>query len=232
MEKNYLHEFIDRYHQLETYLMECYGYEVGQAEEENLFDLHHQLQACRNLRNVISHNFIVDKNGLETIVVRKPFLDLIDDVYKKITSDALAFGVSMEDGLYWVTPETPVCEVIKTMNSKHYTHVPILNENKKLYGVFSENTLFKIHLTDISFVLTEDTLMRDIKEFVEKPLEGYDTVMILDDSTSYRKCAEIFNTQIKDQERTDIVLITSDGTRYGNLLGLITAWDCEWKVGK
>ena len=230
-EKSYSREFLDKYLKLEDFIQKCYHKPVWKAEKSDLKEFEDELRMLRNLRDALSHNVTVDDAGNDLIIIKKPILDFLDETYQKITGNVMDFAVSM-DNVYWVTPDIKIFEVIRKMEQAHYTHIPVLDEEGRLYGVFSENTLLKIYSAKMSHVLNEDTCISDIKAFVESPLAGYETVVVCDERTSYLKCVDIFNARMDGQERTDIILVTSDGTRNGKLRGLITTWDVSGRINR
>ena len=111
------------------------------------------------------------------------------------------------------------------MNKNSYTHIPIYDEdNKKLVGVFSENSLFKYVIEDKIIEIDEKTTFNDIKECISfEKSEGI--VKFVSRDSLYDNVVNDFIKEFKDGNNLGCVMVTNSGKKTEKIIGIITSWD-------
>ena len=127
--------------------------------------------------------------------------------------------------MFVVDLEEKLENLIKTMNEKKISHVPVLDKDKKLVGVFSENTIFS--------KLSEDEIIEIGKEYKVKDYEKY--IKLENHSSEYfdfikrneelASAQNLFNKSIKKDKKLVMLFVTENGKKTEKILGIITPWD-------
>lgn len=177
------------------------------------------------LRNLIVHNS--DSKNAEPIAephiyIVKKYENILNQL--KNPSKVIETVAIKSEYIYTTSMEDIAIDVMKEMNKKTYTHVPVV-ENGSLIGVFSENTIFS-YMAAIGDVLIErDTKIEEFAEFIpiDKHVSEYfkfapKDALVID-------IEEIFKEELQNKKRLSVVFITETGKPTEKILGLITAWD-------
>lgn len=179
--------------------------------------LRNELYFFRKIRNFFIHHPNADKRLKLTDKFKSDFQVLC----KKFMTDLSDIVVPVSD-IYMQQQGDPIGPAIKVMKEKVYTHIPIMT-GQKVWGVFSESTLFDLagkgHLSKVD----ESTRFVDFGSSITYHKNGvYDFV---DSNASLDDIRRNFYDAMYKNRKLDVLFITSTGTKDGNLLGMITVWD-------
>jgi CBS domain-containing protein len=183
-------------------MVKCRDIKVSREDLENL----------RQLRNINAHSpsFL----EIKPIAIQK--LKIIVNTFCRKAIDI----ATPEKKIFSGTLNSDVDVIVKFMNEKLYTHVPI-TDGKKFIGVFSENTLLKL----IAMNLYKPNIkMREIERFL-KASEGKDDYLFLPLDVDFFTVYKLFQDYIEKGKRLGVVFLTKNGKPSGQIKGLITAWD-------
>ena len=110
------------------------------------------------------------------------------------------------------------------MNEKTYSHVPVI-ENKKLIGVFSENTIFSYLVENHIIATDEDIPIREFEELIPVDRHASEYFEFVPRDTLVIDIEEMFQNGLKENKRISVIFVTETGKRSESLLGLITPWN-------
>lgn len=188
------------------------------GKDQELFKI-----AC-DLRNNICHGqgasysplYNVSEDFYDEIVrLKKSFTQTIDDKCIRI------------DKVQYCTPEMNLMTVLRRMKDKNHTHVPILDKNKKILGVLSENTLLLSYLKNKKN--DENTIVNDvIKEAALNAKGRRDVIELVNKNLPMADIKNLFRKSMtkKDKDRLTLLLVTSDTkAKDKDLVGIYTIWD-------
>ena len=174
----------------------------------------------RKLRNIkfhnINYNYILITN--DTI---KKLEDIIEEVKHpfKVESKATrhVFSADLND---------KVIDIMKEMDKKNYTHIPIyLDKSKKeLVGIFSENTIFQYLLKDRIIGVDDNTIFADIKEYIDIS-NSKEIVKFVSRYKLYDDVVNDFICEFKNKQKLDCVMVTENGKDSEHVIGILTSWD-------
>jgi predicted transcriptional regulator len=146
---------------------------------------------------------------------------LVQSVLKPISAQTIAVPRSK---IYSATLDDCVLSVIREMHAKVFTHVPIL-ENKRLFGVFTENTVLS-YLAVNEIVGVDPTIkIREFRDFIPLDAHKSETFAYISRYALLAEVAVLFRESLKNKKRLGAVFMTANGKTSEDLLGLITAWD-------
>jgi len=165
-----------------------------------------------NLRNVGTHApSFVDIEPAAVVKLEK----LVSAFCRKAVDIA-----TPEESIYKAHRETTVGEVVRVMNQRMFSHVPVVNKNK-FYGVFSENSLLKL-IADGNF--NAEATMLEVENYLEG-VEGSDNYDFLKADADFHEVHYLFERHIDKGKRLGVIFLTDDGKSSAEIRGLITAWD-------
>jgi len=228
-------EFLDLYKKLEQLLKLKYGndsqrYESVVARYENSREsgeLKDEINAIREIRNLLQHSPKVNNRYIVTpsIDVIKALRDVIDQVEHPRL--AIEFGV-WERNIYKATLNSGLLKVLRVMKDRGFSHVPII-ENNKLYGVLSAYTVFEF-VTEQGFqILTEDTKIKDIRNYLPINKHKNEYYIFMPKETTFTQADEAFEKRDNNRRRLVAIFITENGKPDEPILSMLTPWSV---VGK
>ncbi len=183
------------------------------------------LLSYAELRNAIVHNPY--KNQLDPIA--EPH-NVIVSKYEKLKNQILHPPLALdrlaikEKDIYKVSLEDNALSVMEEMNSRYFTHVPVI-ENNKLIGIFSENTIFSYIINNKNVLIDDEFKIKDFIQFIPINNHCSECFLFKPRTITVIEIEEVFKTDIIGNKRVAAVFITENGRENEKILGLITQWD-------
>ena len=181
------------------------------------------INLIRKIRNLLSHGEC-KVEGKTAIEINKNIIEKLKEIISLLENPPLVTSRYITE-MFVVDLEEKLENLIKTMNEKKISHVPVLDKDKKLVGVFSENTIFS--------KLSEDEIIEIGKEYKVKDYEKY--IKLENNSSEYfdfikrneelASVQNLFNKSIKKDKKLVMLFVTENGKKTEKILGIITPWD-------
>ncbi len=172
----------------------------------------------RHIRNFLSHNPRAAERLDLTDTFKKDFERLCNSFMVNLNDVAIPFK-----DIYKREISDTIFPTIKTMKERVFTHVPVMM-GKKVWGVFSENTLFDMVGKDEFNTIKETSRFMDIASVITT----HDHNSIFDfvgQATSLEDIKKRFSDEAQKGRKLDVLFITTTGKKDGDLTGMITVWD-------
>lgn len=173
---------------------------------------------CRKYRNLVTHNIEENKYLNFTNEMIEKFEKVIYEVknpytiYSKATKNI--FDANIEDC---------VRDKMEEMIEKSYTHIPVYR-NKKLVGIFSENTLFTYLYKNKLVEITDDTKFSDIEEYID--INNLNEIIkFVSKDELYDNVVNNYIKEFKEGNRLECVMVTNSGSKEEKVIGILTSWD-------
>jgi CBS domain-containing protein len=151
-------------------------------------------------------------------------VSLIEKIADEIDPKIKAFACAIKlDQIFGAQLTDNAKAIIKHMIAEVFTHVPILDENGILTGVFSESSVFNYFGSHNEIILDDTIAISEFEDFVHiggRPNEMFSFVSRQELLVSVK---EQFVTE--RQKRLGAIFITENGSPAEKLLGLLTPWD-------
>ena len=191
------------------------------------------LREFAQLRNAIVHNpdkFHADPIAEPHSYVVKKYEEIKNSVLDPPA--ALTAIATPAENMFTTTLEANALQVMQEMNENFFSHVPVVDKDKKLIGVFSENTVFCYLVKNQALALGENVSIGEFAEFI--PIDKHDSeyfgfvprnALVID-------IEEMFQADLYINKRLAIIFITETGSPRERILGLITAWDLAGYEGR
>lgn len=198
------------------------------AQDKLISSFYKDLKMFSQIRNLMVHNPYKDK--AKQLISPDPYIvQMYEDILKKIIAPQKALSIAVKrEQIYTTTLKGNVLEVMKTMNDKTYTHVPVI-EDERMIGIFSENTILSYLVHHKDSIITNDLLVEEFKDFIPLDKHGSEIFEFVGRNTLLSDVEEIFKTGLEKRNRVAVVFITESGKQTEKLLGMITAWDVAGK---
>lgn len=123
--------FLDKYKELENAAINEFklppdGSAVAKLEKRSEFkDIRFELNYCREVRNLLQHNQRLDEEF--AVQPGKKMIELLDMVLDRIKNPVRCMDIAVPfNDLVWRSLDDPVMPVIRIMNDRNISHVPIL----------------------------------------------------------------------------------------------------------
>ena len=181
------------------------------------------INLIRKIRNLLSHGEC-KVGGKVAIEINENIIEKLKEIISLLENPPLVTSRYITE-IFVVDLEEKLENLIKTMNEKKISHVPVLDKDKKLVGVFSENTIFS--------KLSEDEIIEIGKEYKVKDYEKY--IKLENHSSEYfdfikrneelASAQNLFNKSIKKDKKLVMLFVTENGKKTEKILGIITPWD-------
>lgn len=124
-----------------------------------------ELDLIREVRNLIQHKD-VEVKGKEAIYVDEVLMDALREIISLVQHPETVGDVCTRE-IVTATLTTPVREVVAQMLELSFSHIPVLDEQGKLLGVFSENTIFTRVAKEGMSALTEQDCVGDFQSYLD-----------------------------------------------------------------
>ncbi len=178
------------------------------------------IQSLYSLRNVVAHGdrdkYLAEINNLAFEEMDK-ILELLNNPPKaKEIFKTEIFTAKVDDNTE---------DIVKTMNEKIYTHVPVY-DNEKYVGTFSESTLLA-WLADNIVYGQADFRKSHLSDVNKKYLNLHnDKVDFIAGDTNIFDIKQKFEDAINNKKRLGALYITPDGSKnHFPPIGIVTAYD-------
>ena len=191
-----------------------------------LFEEYEQdLRLFAKLRNAIVHNPY--KSDADPIAEpHESAVDRYSDIKNIILNPPKALGTIAipSSKIYSINLDENAFDVMEKMNSNVFTHVPVYDE-KRLVGIFSENTLFSYVVTLSKVSWDKSLMIRDFSDILSLNYPKSECFIFAHKDSTIFDIKKIFKEYFCQNKRVAVVFITENGKADEDILGMITAWD-------
>lgn len=218
--------FLNTYRDLEELLCAKYGMRSGAVQEFAAREgkrYSEDLNLCRDIRNLLSHHAEVD--GSDAVIPSEAVQHRLEEIlaFAKDPPRALSVSTRLEH-LFRAEPEDKVSYLTDAMERRGYSHVPVLDKEHRLTGVFSVSTLFSYAKRHPDFSFKELTV-GDMADCLPPESHATEKFGFVDRDAGLGEIRDSFKSNGPSSRRVAAVFVTSDGTAGGKVLGMITPWD-------
>ena len=222
--------FIEKYKHLEDVVRMTYNlreadsisyYLTNQAKYARFAD---ELRYCQKVRNFLVHEKKVNDNF--AVEVSKSMLDFIDSLIDSIVNQPRCSDVQIKfRDIYWRSINDTVNETMSVMRDKLFTHVPILDDECTVIGVFDENAMFTYIAEEGIVSIDEELRFSDIQKHLSIANREMEAFVFVRPNTYVEELESIIEDAFKNGKRVGLAFVTVSGKSSDRLQGIITPWD-------
>ena len=223
--------FLTMYRQLEGLLERRYAdrqVASGSVVKEYLRDpdsepCRSDLDLCREIRNILSHN--ADEDGEAVVEPSEGMLNKLGDILEHVQRPQLAvhFGTPA-DRILFAHPNDQAVNVMRHMLRKGYSHVPVV-DRRGLLGVFSAGSMLMYMAENGLDDLRDELRVGELNEALDFGDERNEKYMFLKEDATVYSVRDAFQKRSERNSRLAVVFLTTDGTRQGRIVCMLTPWD-------
>ena len=223
-------EYIQKFKELEAIVKDTFGLNdwdsvtnfLSKRDEYRPF--REEIKYCQEVRNLLQHK---QKIGGEYPV--EPSREMINFLQKTIDSlkDRKTCGEIMVpmNRLFYKKTSDSVKGTLGRMTKIPTGHVPVLDENGKVCGVFTAVSFLHIIADKKGEPLGSDYSFADAKNYVSFEHHSSEVYRFVERNLYVDELKDIFEKTYSGGKRLAMVFVTSNGKETGKLLGTISPWD-------
>ena len=187
-----------------------------------------ELSYCREVRNLLQHRPRLD--GTFAVEPSDEMIKLLRSTIERVEKPIVARDVAiLRNSVCFRKMEDKVRPVMIEMQEKTFTHIPILDNNDVVVGVFSENTLLSYLIDDEIVGIDEKTRFADLKKYLPVSAHKSESFYFVPQNKLLADIKTRFEKSLQKQERIGLLFMTNNGKATEPLQGLISAWDVAAK---
>ena len=179
-----------------------------------------KLDGIRELRNQMAHNNIDD-----ILLIQDEAIEFLEKEISLLSNPTTALDISTKlSDIHYATLDSSIENVMKAMIKYGYSHIPVLNKENQLIGVFSENTIFSIYKQD-SKLLNSISYLKDIESFLYFDNHQTECFLLTSKDTLASQIIAKFQKRKENNKRISVIFVTNNGDIKESLIGMITPYD-------
>lgn len=178
----------------------------------------------RDVRNLIAHPPANSRGP--TVVATQDLIFRTQRLLEALTTVRTAnkTGVPLNQ-LFTATTDTKLITMADTMRDKRYSHVPVLDERKRVIGVFNESAIFDYLVKQTIVELTESMVVADIMDHCRLDAGHTESFRFVRPVTTEDEMLDALVNVEGDFTRVGALFVTASGTSTESLHRMITLWD-------
>lgn len=218
----------------------CKYYHIYNADKLSYYESYNKLSKFDNLIKYNKHifnelgkirNYIMHDNTEHYTYPICPSPDyniLLTNIINKIKKPPLVYNSSMctkSETMYYKKLTDNIYETIQTMSNKNYTYVPILDEQRKIIGVFSANVLLDKIKQKNGITVGKETTFKEIISEIKIENHSMEKFPFISKKVNIYDVKAKFEEYFSNDKIIGCLFITNNGEKSEEILGMITAWD-------
>jgi len=221
--------FLQLYRMLEGMLEKRYGRAQSSSivmdylRDEDSEPYRYQLNVCREIRNLLSHN--ADSSGNAVVEPSASIVESLEDILRHVSMPryALDYGTPSEKILS-AHPNDSAIDIMHRMDKQGFSHVPVI-ERGKMTGVFSVRSLFSYLEQHGLESLDERSKIGELKDALDPGRRGSERYLFMPEKATILQVRAAFEERNERNSRLSAVFITPTGACDEPLLAMLTPWD-------
>lgn len=181
------------------------------------FDTFEFLKTAGDLRNILSH-----KN--DVCSPSEVFMTEFHRISNAILNPVKSYDIATKS-LSFCRLGDPLVRVLSTMDEQKLSHMPVLEDDGAVLGVFSRNSLFDQALSGRAMDHFDELTIRDFQDVIGFDSHRNETFVFV---SRYRNAEELLPLMVKTkahQKMVSVLFVTQNGSPKERLLGIITLTD-------
>lgn len=221
--------FLKLYRVLEGMLDRRYsGRAQGSVVMEYLRDedsepFRHELDVCREIRNLLSHN--ADEQGEPLVEPSESVIRSLEEIVRHVSAPRFAAEAGTpKERIFYAQSNDIAIEVMHRMRKLGYSHVPVM-EKGRIVGVFSSGSLFSYLEKNGLDALQPDARIGQLKDVLHPEQHDSEKYLFMPESATVLQVRAEFENRGTRNSRLSAVFITPTGVCEEPLLAMLTPWD-------
>lgn len=182
-----------------------------------------EIHVIRTLRNMLAHNNM-EMDGKEIIEFSPILLSTLKKITNSINHPTLVKDCMIKN-IFTADINDSVSFLFRKMKERGISHIPLLDEQRKLLGVFSQNTIFSyLSETENVTISKADTLEKYAK-FLPIDMHENEAFAFVGCEEDIEKAKTLFKRTKNNHKRVVMLFVSKNGLREESVIGILTPWD-------
>lgn len=223
-------EFIDRYKVFESAVRTTYGLDNEESirnflcRQPEFSRYQTEIVCCQETRNLLQHQPKI--RGEYPIQPSEKLLETLDALTAKVLDRKTCRDICTKSSeVFSARLDDSVKQAMATMRRERYSCLPVVDDQDRVIGIFSEGSIFD-YLADEGIVeLSDDLRFADLKDYIG--IDGREGVLTLFLPHNYAvdKLLNRIESALGTAERFQVAIITNNGDQSEPMQGIVTLWD-------
>ena len=181
-----------------------------------------RLMVLRKVRNALTHN--PKLNGKPIVTLNEGVIPFLDDVIDRIKKLPTAANILIpRDDVFSGSLSDAIHGIVNEMLEKVFSHVPVLDVEGRVIGVFSESTMLEMSKEGIKD--DGNTTLGDVSKFLPCNRHTAEVFRFVPKNDPIAHLRHLCAEALSKRERIGMFFVTENGTSDEPLLGILTVWD-------
>ncbi len=181
-----------------------------------------ELDCCREVRNILTHE--VQVGGSPAIIPGDGMVAFLERMCEMIENPVrVKARMTPRARLYTIVSDMKVKNVMAKMQYKGLSRVPLLDEQDHVVGMFSLETVFAA-VAQGETIDTETTLA-DLAAYLPLSANSMSAYRFAPPDMTVAEAEAHFHHMSDRRTKLRAILVTSDGTANGALIGILSPYD-------
>ena len=227
-------DFIDLCKKFESVVKTKYGLEDKESPYhylsnlEEFSDFRNEINIIRTLRNVCQHNK-TEIHGKEAFEITSVVYESLKKIIELIEHPLLVKDIYVNN-VYFVRMQDLVGTTIHKMKELNISHVPVLDDQQKVIGVFSENTIFTKLSFDEIIEVDKDSTIEEYKNYIKLDSHSSEYFNFVGLNYAVADIKKDYAHPLIGDKRLVLSFVTKTGHSNQKLEGIVTPWDSVKEV--
>ncbi|MBR0404685.1 MAG: CBS domain-containing protein [Eggerthellaceae bacterium] len=223
-------EFIEKYKEFESAVRTTYRLSNEESirnflcQQPEFSRYQAEIVCCQETRNLLQHQPMIQ--GEYPVEPSGKLVEMLDFLTARVLDRKTCIDVCVKaNNVFSVKLQDSVKGAMATMRAKHYSCIPVVDDERRVIGIFSEGSIFD-YLADEGIVELSDTLsFEDLKAYIDP--DGREGVLNLFLPHNYLvdKLVNRIESAANATKRFQVAIITNTGDRSEPMQGIVTPWD-------
>lgn len=179
------------------------------------YDNYSYLRSASDLRNLLSHEN-------DTCIPTNEFIQKGERLLSRLKHPVTVYDISTKE-IEYCTMDEKVFSIMKKMNLLGLSHFPILNQEKKVIGVFSRSSIFDGILQGIRF--DSSSLVSDFEKVTGLSSHLNESFLFVSKTTTAEKVFTFLENRSAHKKNIACLFVTQNGSKDEKLIGICTLAD-------
>lgn len=188
-----------------------------------LKDLKDDIEYCRVVRNFLVHTPKV--KDMYPVIPSDDMVEIMQKCVNRLVSPVKAMDYSIRlKNMFTANLDTKLTFVTDYMNANGFTHVPILDDDKRIIGVFSDNAIYTYICEKGCLNITDETVIGDINEYLTLYKHSHEYFAFMKSDVYLYEIMDLFTIDVKSMKKLAVIFFTKNGKANEPVDGMITPY--------
>ncbi|MGN1318515.1 MAG: CBS domain-containing protein [Lachnospirales bacterium] len=188
-----------------------------------LKDIKDDIEYCRVVRNFLVHTPKV--KDMYPVIPSDDMIKTMEKCVNRLNHPIKAMDYSIKlKNMFTADLSTKITYVTDYMNSNGFTHVPVLDSNNRLIGVFSDNAIYTYICENGSLSITSNSVMRDLKDYLPISNHCHEYFAFMKSDVYLYEIMDLFTIDVRSMKKLAGIFFTAGGRADEPIIGMITPY--------